>query len=103
VAEKLFRIVSLGFLTVGFIVCVAGADKNGPKDLANATDELIQHVSAANEANQLAHPVKPVKPLTAGGSIESTDDEFERDVITGDAFHDNVELKRNAYPKRTSK
>jgi len=52
-AEKLFGLMSLGFLTVGFIVGIAGADKDGPKDLANATDQLIQHVTLANEANRI--------------------------------------------------
>jgi len=51
--EKLFSFVSLGFLTVGFIVGVAGADKDGPKDLAHATDQLIQHVTLAKEAEEI--------------------------------------------------
>jgi hypothetical protein len=51
--EKLFGLVSLVFLAVGFIVGVAGADKDGPKDLANATDQLIQHVTLAHEAEEI--------------------------------------------------
>lgn len=53
VVEKLFSLISLGFLTMGFIVCIAGADKDGAKDLANATDQLIQHVTSAQEANNI--------------------------------------------------
>jgi hypothetical protein len=54
--EKLFSLISLGFLGVGFIVGVAGADKDGPKDLAHATDQLIQHVTYAREAEEINHP-----------------------------------------------
>jgi hypothetical protein len=54
--EKLFSLVSLGFLTVGFIVGVAGADKDGPKDLAHATDQLIHHVTLAKEAEEINRP-----------------------------------------------
>jgi hypothetical protein len=52
-AEKLFSLISLCFLTVGFIVGIAGADKDGAKDLAHATDQLIQHVTYADEADKL--------------------------------------------------
>ncbi len=54
--EKLYSLIGLGFLTVGFIVGVAGADKDGPKDLAHATDQLIQHVTVAKEAEEINHP-----------------------------------------------
>lgn len=52
-AERIFRLFSLGFLSVGLIISAAGADKNGAKDLANATDQLIQHVTAAKETNEI--------------------------------------------------
>lgn len=60
--EKIFSLVSLAFLTVGFIVGVAGADKDGPKDLAHATDELIQHVTIAREANEINQPQMIISP-----------------------------------------
>ncbi|MGE3974292.1 MAG: hypothetical protein AB7F59_07205 [Bdellovibrionales bacterium] len=59
-AEKLFSLVSLCFLTVGFIVGIAGADKDGAKDLAHATDQLIQHVTYADEANKINQPTTVV-------------------------------------------
>ncbi len=59
-AEKLFSLISLCFLTVGFIVGIAGADKDGAKDLAHATDQLIQHVSYADEANKMNQPTQVV-------------------------------------------
>ena len=65
--EKLFGLISLGFLTVGFIVGVAGADKDGPKDLADATDQLIQHVTLANEAESINAP----QILVAPSNLES--------------------------------
>ena len=65
--EKLFSLVSLGFLTVGFIVGVAGADKDGPKDLADATDQLIQHVTLAKEAEDINAP----QVVMAPSNIES--------------------------------
>jgi hypothetical protein len=52
-AERIFRMFSLGFLSVGFLVAIAGADKDGPQDLANATTDLIQHVSVAQEAHMV--------------------------------------------------
>jgi hypothetical protein len=52
-AERIFRIFSLAFLSIGFVVGVAGADKNGAKDLFVATGDLIDHVAAAREANAL--------------------------------------------------
>jgi hypothetical protein len=52
-AERIFRVFSLAFLSIGFVVAIAGADRNGPQDLANATTDLIQHVSAANDANSI--------------------------------------------------
>ncbi|MEQ1879134.1 MAG: hypothetical protein ABL958_21025 [Bdellovibrionia bacterium] len=52
-AERVFRVLSLAFLSIGFVVAVAGADRDGAQDLANATTVLIQHVDAAKEANTL--------------------------------------------------
>lgn len=71
--EKLFSLVSLGFLTVGFIVGVAGADKDGPKDLANATDQLIQHVTLAKEAEDINSPQVVMAPsnMEKSARIES--------------------------------
>jgi hypothetical protein len=59
-AEKFFSLISLCFLTVGFIVGIAGADKDGAKDLAHATDQLIQHVTYADEANKMNQSAKVV-------------------------------------------
>ncbi|HEX4924636.1 MAG TPA: hypothetical protein VFV50_11140 [Bdellovibrionales bacterium] len=52
-AERVFRVFSLAFLSIGFVVAVAGADRDGAQDLANATTDLIQHVSVAKEANNV--------------------------------------------------
>ena len=66
VAERIFRMFSLAFLSIGFVVAVAGADRNGPHDLANATSDLIQHVSAAKDANTLnaAAPIQSNKGIS---------------------------------------
>lgn len=52
-AERVFRVFSLAFLSIGFVVAVAGADRDGAQDLANATTDLIQHVSVAKEAENV--------------------------------------------------
>lgn len=52
-AERIFRLLSLGFLSIGFVVAVAGTEREGAAELANATSDLIQHVSAAQDANSV--------------------------------------------------
>jgi hypothetical protein len=47
------------------VVAVAGADRDGPQDLANATSDLIQHVSAAHDANAInVTPVQNARGLS---------------------------------------
>ncbi len=52
-AERIFRLFSLGFLSIGFVVAVAGTEREGAADLANATSDLIQHVSVAQDTNAM--------------------------------------------------
>ena len=71
-AERVFRIFSLAFLSIGFVIAVVGADRDGPQDFADATSELIQHVSEVKDANLVnAEPVEAYTQLTANTSYVS--------------------------------
>ena len=43
-AERLFRVLSLAFLTVGMVVGVAGASKDSDENIANIS-ELVQDMN----------------------------------------------------------
>ena len=54
-AERFFRILSLGFLTVGVVVGVAVADRNVDPSIRNPQDlvYLVKDVEEAHEINSM--------------------------------------------------
>ena len=50
-AERLFRILSIVFLTAGIIASLAGADKQGMDKSISNVKELIQEINEAETTN----------------------------------------------------
>lgn len=51
--ERIFRVLSLALVGVGFIAGVAGADKDGADHTVAALEELIHDIKKVEEVNKI--------------------------------------------------
>lgn len=53
IAEKVFRIFSLGTLAIGFMVSVAGANSSDTKHAVAEVRSLVEDIKKAQEVNHI--------------------------------------------------
>ncbi len=57
--EKIFRLMSLALVGIGFIAGVAGADKDGADTTVAAIEDIIHDIKKVEEVNQINIGIDP--------------------------------------------